>query len=63
MTLNVGFVIFPYLTQLDFTGPLQVFHRLPGSRTQIAARSLDPVLSDCAPVVIRDDPAEAVAAA
>ena len=48
MTLNVGFVIFPNLTQLDFTGPLQVFHRLPGSRTHIAARSLDPVLSDCA---------------
>ena len=26
---NVGFVIFPELTQLDFTGPLQVLARLP----------------------------------
>jgi hypothetical protein len=26
---NVGFVIFPDLTQLDFTGPLQVLARLP----------------------------------
>jgi cyclohexyl-isocyanide hydratase len=46
-TLNVGFVIFPNLTQLDFTGPLQVLHRLPQSSTHIAAKSLDPVPSDC----------------
>src|SRR5215472_10134567 len=26
---NVGFVIFPELTQLDFTGPQQVLARLP----------------------------------
>ena len=46
-TFDVGFVIFPNLTQLDFTGPLQVLNRLPGSRTHIAAKSLDPVPSDC----------------
>jgi cyclohexyl-isocyanide hydratase len=46
-TFNVGFVIFPNLTQLDFTGPLQVLHRLPQSRTHIAAKSLEPVPSDC----------------
>ena len=34
---NVGFVIFPDLTQLDFTGPLQVLARLPGSATHIVA--------------------------
>jgi hypothetical protein len=28
---NIGFVIFPDLTQLDFTGPLQVLSRLPQS--------------------------------
>jgi cyclohexyl-isocyanide hydratase len=42
-----GFVLFPQLTQLDFTGPLQVLHRLPGSRTVVVAASLDPVPSDC----------------
>ena len=26
---NVGFVIFPKVTQLDFTGPLQVLAGLP----------------------------------
>ena len=29
---NVGFVIFPDLTQLDFTGPQQVLARLPQLR-------------------------------
>ena len=34
---NIGFVIFPDLTQLDFTGPLQVLSRLPQSATHIVA--------------------------
>jgi cyclohexyl-isocyanide hydratase len=45
--LNIGFVIFADLTQLDFTAPLQVFHRLPGATTHIVAKSRDPVPSDC----------------
>lgn len=44
---NIGFVIFPNLTQLDFTGPLQVLNRLPGATTHIVAKTLDPVPSDC----------------
>ena len=44
---NVGFVIFPDLTQLDFTGPLQVLARLPDSVTHIVAKSAAPVPSDC----------------
>jgi cyclohexyl-isocyanide hydratase len=46
-TFSIGFVIFPNLTQLDFTGPLQVLHRLPDSRCHVVAKSLDPVPSDC----------------
>ncbi len=46
MTLNIGFVVFPNLTQLDFTGPLQVLCRLPDSACHIVARSLDLVPSD-----------------
>jgi cyclohexyl-isocyanide hydratase len=46
-TFNVGFVIFPDLTQLDFTGPLQVLNRLPGSKTHIVAKTPDIVPSDC----------------
>jgi cyclohexyl-isocyanide hydratase len=44
---EIGFLIFPNLTQLDFTGPLQVLSRLPGARTHIAAKSLQPVPTDC----------------
>ncbi len=47
MSLNVGFILFPNLTQLDFTGPLQVLHRLPDSTTHILAKTRDPVPSDC----------------
>ena len=43
---NVGFVIFPDLTQLDFTGPLQVLARLPQSTTHIIAKSEASVPSD-----------------
>src|SRR5215813_12919093 len=43
---NVGFVIFPDLTQLDFTGPQQVLARLPGSTMHIVAKSTDPVPSE-----------------
>lgn len=42
-----GFVIFNNITQLDFTGPLQVLHRLPDSQVHIIAATLDPVMSDC----------------
>jgi cyclohexyl-isocyanide hydratase len=45
--LEIGFLIFPKITQLDFTGPLQVLARLPGARTHIVARSMEPVPSDC----------------
>jgi cyclohexyl-isocyanide hydratase len=44
---NIGFVIFPDLTQLDFTGPLQVLSRLPQSATHIVLKSTAPVPSDC----------------
>ena len=43
---NVGFVIFPNLTQLDFTGPQQVLARLPDSAMHIVALTLEPVPSD-----------------
>jgi cyclohexyl-isocyanide hydratase len=43
---NVGFVIFPELTQLDFTGPQQVLARLPQSAMHIISKSASPVPSD-----------------
>lgn len=56
---NIGFVIFPMITQLDFTGPLQVLNRVPGAKTHIVAKTLDPVPTDCGlglmPTVTYDD--------
>jgi cyclohexyl-isocyanide hydratase len=55
---NVGFVIFPGLTQLDFTGPFEVLSRLgtppslsapsrfAQSRTHVVAKTMSPVVSD-----------------
>jgi hypothetical protein len=37
-TFNIGFVIFPNLAQLDFTGPLEVLHRLPECKIHIVAK-------------------------
>ena len=47
MAFNIGFVLFPNVTQLDLMGPLQVLHRLPEARAHVAAKSLEPVASDC----------------
>jgi cyclohexyl-isocyanide hydratase len=46
--MNIAFVLFPNVTQLDFTGPLQVLSRAPGARIFIVAKSLDPVTTDAA---------------
>ncbi len=46
--IAVVFVLFPNLTQLDFTGPLQVLSRLPGADVHLAAKTLDPVPTDAA---------------
>ncbi len=47
MPVEVVFVIFPGVTQLDFTGPAQVLARMPGARIHIAANNCDPVATDC----------------
>lgn len=35
--LHIVFAVFPNVTQLDFTGPYQVFARLPGAKLTIAS--------------------------
>src|SRR5947208_15816875 len=43
---HIGMLLFPNMTQLDFTGPYEVFSRLPDATVQIVASSLDPVRTD-----------------
>ena len=46
MTLNIGFYLFPEMTQLDFAGPYEVFSHLPGATVHLAAKTLEPVKAD-----------------
>jgi cyclohexyl-isocyanide hydratase len=37
--LKIGFVVFPELTQLDFSGPYEVLWRLPGAQCHLVAHA------------------------
>lgn len=45
--MQIGFLLFDNVTQLDLTGPLQVLYRLPDAQVHCVAATLDPVMSDC----------------
>jgi len=51
---KIGFVLFDDLTQLDFTGPLQVLHRIPGASVHLVARKAGPIRTDCGPFILAD---------
>jgi cyclohexyl-isocyanide hydratase len=44
--LQIGLLLFPKLTQLDLTGPLQVFSSLPGAKLHLIWKRIEPVPSD-----------------
>jgi cyclohexyl-isocyanide hydratase len=44
--LQIGILLFPKVTQLDFTGPLQVFSSLPGAQVHLIWKRIEPVVSD-----------------
>ena len=46
MSLQIGLLIFPKLTQLDLTGPVQVFSSVPGAKLQLVWKRIEPVPSD-----------------
>ena len=43
---TVAFLLFPGITQLDFTAPAQALSRMPGARLVGAAATLDPIATD-----------------
>ena len=45
-SFNIGFLIYPQVTQLDFTGPAQVFAYMDGAKVHVVAASPEPVMSD-----------------
>jgi cyclohexyl-isocyanide hydratase len=44
--LRIGMLLFPKLTQLDLTGPWEVFSRMPNTQVYLVAATLDPVKSE-----------------
>ncbi|SDB72371.1 DJ-1/PfpI family protein [Belnapia rosea] len=52
--LTVGFLLFPRLTQLDFTGPHEVMSRLPGAEVRLIWKEAGPVRSDTGLVMLAD---------
>jgi cyclohexyl-isocyanide hydratase len=46
--LQIGLVLFPRVTQLDFTGPLQVFSSIPDAKVHLIWKRIEPVsFADC----------------
>jgi cyclohexyl-isocyanide hydratase len=65
MTLHIGMLLYPGLTQLDLTGPFELLHRIPDARVHLLWKDLQPVraesglailpsttLADCPPLDI-----------
>src|SRR5260370_36383540 len=44
--LQIGLGIFPKVTQLDLTGPVQVFSSVPGAKVHLIWKRIEPVVSD-----------------
>lgn len=44
--MQIGLVLFPKLTQLDLTGPAEVFFRMPGAKVHLLWKTTEPVTSD-----------------
>jgi cyclohexyl-isocyanide hydratase len=44
--LQIGLLVFPKVTQLDLTGPVQVLSRVPGAKLHLIWKRIEPVTSD-----------------
>src|SRR3954454_3761617 len=46
MTLHIGMLLYPGLTQLDLTGPFEVLHRVPDTKVHLVWKDTQPVYAD-----------------
>ena len=46
MTLHIGMLLYPGLTQLDLTGPYEVLHRIPDSKVHLVWKEIGLVKAD-----------------
>ncbi len=54
MTLKIGFILFPNLTQLDLTGPYEVLSHIPESQVHLIWREQGPVKADTGMQIVAD---------
>ena len=45
--MNIVFVLFDNVTQLDFAGPVQFLSRMPGAKVFVVSKGGNPVTTDC----------------
>ena len=45
-TTAIGLLLFPNITQLDLTGPFEVFSKMPGADVRLIWKTLDPVRAE-----------------
>jgi cyclohexyl-isocyanide hydratase len=45
---QIGILIFPQMTQLDMTGPFEVFARIPNTKVHVIWKNTEPVLTETA---------------
>jgi cyclohexyl-isocyanide hydratase len=45
-SIQIGFLLFPRLTQLDLTGPAQILSRIPNAKIHLVWKALEPVITD-----------------
>ena len=46
MPFHIGFLLFPNITQLDLTGPYEVFTKLPDTKVHLVWKNGEPVTAD-----------------
>src|SRR5882762_4255906 len=46
MTIHIGMLLYPKLTQLDLTGPFEVLHRVPDTKVHRVWKDTQPVYAD-----------------
>jgi len=51
---RIGLLAFPAMTQLDLTGPLQVFANLPGAEVHVLWKTLDPIRTHGGLILVPD---------
>jgi cyclohexyl-isocyanide hydratase len=54
MPLSIGILLFPRMTQLDATGPYEVFSRVPGAAVHLVAEHAGPVRTEHGLTVIAE---------